>query len=89
MRKTRFLFDMFDKDSSGYIEKRELVEIMSLLVGTHIEAPQIEEIVERIASSCDLVEVDGVTREQIFFPYFRTLVEEPSLLARLTLDLPA
>lgn len=87
-RKTRFLFDIFDRDKSGFIEKPELVEIMSLLVGTHIEAPQIEEIVERIASHCDLVEIDGVAREQIFFPYFQTLVEEPSLLARLTLDLP-
>lgn len=87
-RKTRFLFDMFDKDQSGYIEKSELVEIMSLLVGKHIEAPQIEEIVEKIANHGDQVEVDGEIREHIFFPYFQTLMEEPSLLARLTLNLP-
>lgn len=48
---------MFDKDRSGYISKTELVEIMSLLVGTHVEASQIETIVDKIASHCDVVDV--------------------------------
>ena len=53
----------------SFIEKPELVEIMSYLVGTHVEMKQINEIVDRIACHADLQQdTDGPLLTPPAFP---------------------
>ena len=54
MKKLQFAFRMYDLDGDGKITKRELLSVLTMMVGSNISEEQLESIAERTIMEADL-----------------------------------
>nr|XP_002128696.1 calcineurin B homologous protein 1-like [Ciona intestinalis] len=77
--KLKFVFSLYDYDSDGMISKKELLQILKLLVGANINQDQLSHIAERT-----LLESDTNNDRHISFEEFKTVMARTEIDTKMS-----
>uniref|UniRef100_A0A5S6Q2B6 EF-hand domain-containing protein n=1 Tax=Trichuris muris TaxID=70415 RepID=A0A5S6Q2B6_TRIMR len=78
--KLRFAFGMYDLNRDGFITKSELLSILNMMVGSHINADQLDRIATRTIAEADMNN-DG----KISFDEFCSAMEKTNIEQKMSI----
>lgn len=78
--KMRFVFRIYDIKADGYIDKDELLEVIQMMVGTHVGKADLDAVVAQTFKEADS-DLDG----KLSFKEFRHVIEHTDIGQRLSI----
>jgi len=89
-KKLKFLFNIYDVDSDGYISNSELFTVLKMMVGSNLKDTQLQQIVDKTIRDLDK-DHDGMINYQEFCDIVgnsASLEDEEDVTTALTIEVP-
>eukprot|EP00040_Diaphanoeca_grandis_P014971 m.76102 g.76102 ORF g.76102 m.76102 type:complete len:209 (-) comp24859_c1_seq1:303-929(-) len=79
-RKEQFVFDIYDIDGNGFIDQKELFQVLTMMVGDNLDEKQLSGIVEQTFGQVKSKDPKGISRKE-----FTEILSHMDITSRMTI----